>query len=48
MAFQSFEDTFATIILGEQLPFHLTNLELQIQSIRSITILATPKDASWE
>ncbi|MEM6697499.1 MAG: methyltransferase domain-containing protein [Bacteroidota bacterium] len=48
MAFQSFEDTFATINIGEQLPIQLANAGLCIQSIRPITILATPKDASWE
>lgn len=48
MAFQSFQDTFATINIGEQLPLQIRNLGLQIQSIRPITILATPKDASWE
>jgi len=48
MAFQSFEDTFATINIGEQLPIQLANLGLQIQSVRPITILATPQDASWE
>jgi len=47
MAFQSFEDTFATINIGEQLPIQLANAGLCIQSIRPITILSTPKDASW-
>ena len=47
-AFQSFEDTHATINIGEQLPSKLVEAGLRIKSTRPVTILATPQDASWE